>query len=233
MEAQGSKAKEYFNFPIQLVEGFLVNTEKVLDDIFNYALYAHAIKLDHNTDEAKMKAAFNDFEVESVVQNTLKGGRKLYNFFPLKSPFVGISKTIYFDFYKNEKTDFEKATLLAFLALKSIVGVKPYMRTNNSFMLSRMDGKLTSVIDYAYLSDEVRKYSTEYQTRKLRNELFDKWGLVYCQSRGFLASWSLTLDKLNEIAVFNSAKSKEKYRIKQMNEARKRAILRINQRLKP
>lgn len=230
MKEKAYKASVYFNFPIQMVEGLINSKEKFLNDIFDYAVYAHSMKLVHGTGLKKIEAALNYFGVTSRSNEiTLSNGKLLYGkFLRYKSPLVGIHKEMYFDFYKNEKTDFEIATLTAFLALKSIMGDKPYMRISNLFMLSRMDGKLKSVKNIKELSLSIRKYATEYYTKKLRNELHDNWGLVYVQSRGVYVSFTLTQFELKTATLKESVKSKDRFRSKQMKEANEEAKKQFN-----
>ena len=53
----------------------------------------------------------------------------------------------------NWKIDFEKALLLAFHALQSIVGNKTFQKADNKLLWSRMDGKVKAVHDVSELSE--------------------------------------------------------------------------------
>ncbi|KAF0132033.1 MAG: hypothetical protein FD155_557 [Bacteroidetes bacterium] len=234
MKENDYKESDYLNFPIQMVEGLIPDRhrnspKRIYDEIAYYAIYRQSRKSKEWTEIKRIKDAINFFDF-SIRDESLaySDGKRLYERYPLNSPRTGISKQLFFEFSKNDKTDFEIATLTAFLALKSIVGDKPYMRISNLFMLSRMDGKVKSVKDKKELSSAVRKYATEYYAKRLRNELFDNWGLVYVQSRGVCISFTLTLNELQTAALKETVKSKDRFRSKQMREAKEEAVKQVN-----
>lgn len=196
------KMKEkYFNFPIQLLEDFMKNdTQKALNNISSYVIYEDSLKLHQGTNLEKIISCASNYDMTlGNNQKTLDNGKELYNSLPLKSPRAGIKLSIWWDFYKNDKTEFDKICLLCFLAIKSILGrQKSYCKTTNLYLWSRMDGKVKAVNEIWELSDEVKKYANEYQTKKIKASLRNNWGLVtysrYC--RGFYVSYKLTLEAL-------------------------------------
>ena len=51
-----AKNKEkYFNFPIQLLEGFLVSDKRVLNNICDYAIYLHYLNLEYGDKQNRIK----------------------------------------------------------------------------------------------------------------------------------------------------------------------------------
>ena len=70
----------------------------------------------------------------------LLNGKELYDSIPLNSPKVGLSLKIYWDYIKNDKTEFEVVCLLGFLALKSILGQKKSVLQNDKQILVKSDG---------------------------------------------------------------------------------------------
>lgn len=191
--------EKYFNFPIQLLEGFLLDSKKVLDDILNYSVYKESLKLEYGTELQMIKYSEKFFNLKlGNYQNTLDSGKLLYNSMPTISPKAGLSVTIFFEFYKNDKSDFDKACLLAFLGLKSIIGKKSYCKTINLYLWARMDGKTKAIDNVLQLSNEVRKYANEYQTKKIKTALRNNWGLVHYAryTWGFYVSFILDLKKL-------------------------------------
>lgn len=189
--------EKYFNFPIQLLAGFMIDeNKKVLTDISDYAIYENTLKLEYGTEIQKIKDSASFYKITlGSVKSTLDNGKILYNSIPTNSPKVGLNLSIFWDFYKNEKTEFDKICLLAFLSIKSLIGIKPYYKATNLFLWSRMDGKIKS-LEYkeqvCELSKEVRKYANRYQTTKIINELVLKWHLIYYSYhlRGFYLSLS-------------------------------------------
>lgn len=221
--------ERYFNVPIQLIEGFLSDHVKVLDNMLYYALFAHSLKLELGSNIEKMKASANYFRVKlSNCNRAFTEGEILYNSINRDGPKVGINVNKFWEYHKNHKTEFEKACLLAFLALKSIVQKQSYCKIDNKFLLARMDGKARSC-DFNELSKEVLKYANEYQTRKIKKALSDTWGLVTYSyhTRGFYISFSMKIDDL----VFEAEKRRESFREKQRKDevkmAREKALSRL------
>jgi hypothetical protein len=135
---------------------------------------------------------------------------------------VGINRDAFFDFYKSYKDEFERACLLAFLALKSIVGNKAYIKLDNLYLLSRMDGKPRATSSIAELSNEVSKYANDYQMRKIKFELSQSWGLTtYSRyTRGFYVSFTLSLEEL----VFEAEKRRKSLKEKQARQRECNAV---------
>ena len=166
--------EKYFNFPIQLLENFLINTNEVLNNISQYSVYFYGHSYLSYTEGLDMFNESADFFniTFSDKDFAYKRGEMLYESMPLNSPMVGLNLSIFWDFIKNEKTEFEKITLLGFLAIKSILQKKSYCKITNKFWLSRMDGKAKAVSDTSNLSDSILKYAVHYQLRKIKNTLF-------------------------------------------------------------
>jgi len=226
--ADGTQTK-YFNFPVVLLSDFMTNSNEVLDDIFDYAIYSHAQSLHQGNEMERVKATCNFLGVTlGSFDKTLKNGKTLFNSIGAKTPKVGISKTVFFDFYQNEKTEFEKVSLLAFLAIKSIVQNKPYCKVVNKYWLARMAGNSNSC-EIMELPEWLKKYSNEYQTKKIKKELSINWGLVtYSRyNRGFYVSFQLKLEDLVYEAEKCRKSTKEKQHKILQNEAVRKALLRL------
>lgn len=190
--------EKYFNFPIQLLEGFMKNdTKTILNNISDYVIYEDSLTLFQGTNLEKMISCASKYEMTlGNNQKAFDNGKQLYNSFDINPPRAGIKLSIWWDFYNNDKTEFDKICLLCFLAIKSILGrQKSYCKTTNKYLWARMDGKVKSVNEIWELSDEIKKYANEYQTKKIKASLRNNWGLVtYSRHfRGFYASYKLTL----------------------------------------
>ncbi len=228
--------EKYFNFPIHLLNGFLIGSSICLNDIFDYAIYQHSKKYKECTQNESIEAALKWFNVTSRdLKQTIKNGKQISENTPSNSPKVGISITMYFDYYHNEKTDFEKVCLLGFLAIRSILGNgekhKPFWKLDNKFWLSRMDGRINAVSEIWELSETIRKFATEYQTVKIKTELRNNWGLTtYSRyTRGFYVSFDLNLEDL----VFEAEKRRKSTKEKQYREREKEALKTVNLKLYP
>lgn len=215
----------YLNFPITLIRGFMYTSKECLNNIMDYAIYSHAEKnyyLSQGSGQQKELADFKDsssfFGIKlGDLKSSYENGKKLY-YAECGKPKAGISKDVCFDYYQNEKTDFEKACLLAFLALKSIMGKKPYYKCTNAYLLSRMAGDVGTRL---CLPDEIKLFSTEYQLRKIITELRLNWGLVYYSryTRGFYVSFQMALKDLILQAEKNRASTKRNKLREEENEA--------------
>ncbi len=224
----------YFNFPIILLKGFLINHRDVLNNIIEYAMYVHCksylekdgfewtINVENNIKKL-MSLSESFFGVKTNDKmKTFKNGKILFQSIPDKTPMVGLNIDIFLDFYNNEKDEFEKVCLLGFLAIKSIVQNKPYCKIVNKFWLSRMEGNAKSINEISELSIPIRKYANEYQTKKIKNELIDNWGLKHYSryTRGFYVSFILSLEEL----VFEAENRRKSNKAKQRKLNEKIAI---------
>jgi len=226
---------KYLNFPIQLISKLFTNKDETMTNILYCGLYSHSLKLDLGEDD------FDNFLSSVKFYNVAMGGNNydkkqkfktgetLYNSIDTSSPKVGMNMNIFWDYYKNEKTDFDLACLAAFLAIKSILGSKPYCKMNNAYLWARMSGNSSSMKDYNELSEPILKYANEYQTVKIKNELRDSWGLnTYSRyTRGFYVSFTLELDAL----IFEAEKKRKSTKEKQYKQLEKDAVLKAMARL--
>lgn len=221
--------EKYFNVPIQLFSGFMVDSLKCLNNVFDYAIYEHSLKL-NGTQTERFKAACKWHEVTPGNESeSISNGRETVLNADKNSPKVGISKTMWFDFYQNDKSDFEKICLLGFLAMKSIIQNHPYAKIDNKFWLSRMDGNAKTIKDFRELSSVLIPYANDYQTVKIKTELRNNWGLTtYSRhTRGFYVSFDLTIEQL----VFEAEKRRKSTIDKQHKEREKEAIKAANKKL--
>jgi hypothetical protein len=221
-----SSDKKYFNFPIVLLEGFLIDDKKCLNNILDYAMYAYCEKYD--TDDVKRAARFFGVTLGNEIR-TYRNGNELFDSIPEGLPKVGISKDIFFDYYTNEKTEFQKVTLLAFLAIKSALQNKSYYKMDNNYLFGRMDGKRYPIKNDSELTKELLKFKNEYQSVKIKNELILNWGLVHYAyyTRGFYVSFKMPLEDL----IFQVEKKKKSNKLKEQKEKEKAARVAAMERL--
>ena len=100
------------------------------------------------------------------------------------------------------------------MALKSIIGKKPYIKITNDYLLARMFG-YSSVIELEKdCTAELCKYSTRYHLDKVKTKLESSFGLkLYGQkTRGFYVSFKLSLIDLVYYAELKRESRKEKER---------------------
>ncbi|MFD2185599.1 hypothetical protein [Aquimarina celericrescens] len=206
------------------------NTKKVLNDICDYAIYNHSLKLEYGDELECIQSSADYYQVKlGNIENSYTNGEEIYYSIDDNSPKVGIDLSIWWDYYKNEKDDFSKACLLGFLAIKSILQNKAYCKIDNRFWLARMDGRAKSINDVSDLSKELQPFSNHYQTRKIKKELRVHWNLkTYSHyTRGFYVSFQLELEQL----IFEAEKRRKSTLEKQHKEREKKARLLALQKL--
>lgn len=233
--------RKYFNFPIPLLKGFLNNPDdtysgisnnECLQNIISYAVCAEASKytdLKTPTDKLQQAEKYFGISLNTGYTRYYKDGRDLYYEFN-GNPMTGISREVFFDFLKNDKTQWEKIQLLAFLAIKSIIGNQVYKKTTIKFLLSRMDGRAKQVEDFGCLSMSLLNHNLckEYQFKKLINSLMDNWNLKYYSrhTRGFYVSFDMEYEDLVYIAEKRKLISNKQRKIKK-DEAYQKAMARL------
>lgn len=222
--------EKYFNFPIHLLQGFLVDPYKCLTDISDYSVYERSIGLELGSELEKMKSAAKFYNLNFTnYENSLKNGAKIYNEIGVtRAPKVGLSLSLFWEYYKNEKSEFDKVCLLAFLALRSIIQNKAYTKVDNKYLLSRMDGKARSC-ELSELSDPLLKYSSRRLLEKVKRELQFNWYLIYYSryTRGFYISFKLSLEDLIYEAEKRRVSTKEKEQKQKLNDALRNALQRL------
>ena len=221
--------KDYFNFPIVLLKEFLIDDRECLNNIFDFAIYSYLNK-EYESDFSQIKEAESFFGVNiGNKRRSFDNGKTLFESIPENLPFIGIRKSIWFDYYTNQKTEYQKVVLLAFIAIKSIVGKKTHCKTNNLLWYSRMEGNSHTVKNVNELSPELSEYFNEYQSKKIKNELILNWNLKHYAyyTRGFYVSFKMTLEDL----IFMAEKNRKSRLLKKVKENEKAAIKRAIDRL--
>jgi len=214
---------KFFNFPVQLMR-YAPDMSAFGNNVMDYCIYKHSLTLE-GAAEKKMKDAAKYFGVTlGNISRSLRDGRELYDNMPTRPAMTGIGKDLLFEFYKEDKTDVEIATLIAFLAIKSIIGKKSYSRITTEYMLCRMAG-YNSKQECKQLPDYLLKYSKRRGMDLLKYELQKSYGLkIYARyTRGFFVSFTLTLEELiREVEM-----KRKKYYEKTLKDKQSTAVTKI------
>ena len=196
-----SKRAQFYNFPICLLENFITDSEKCLEEILDFVTWKH------NKGILKEEETAGYLSVKyGCFSETLKKGKNLEKTvldFYASSPWTGLNRDVYWRFRNNSCSDFDKAVLLAFLAFKSILGNKPWYKiTNQNKIYYRMAGKTMGKGEHQKLPEEIATFCTRYKFDQIKLELKENWGLlIYANhTRGMYVS---TTDKmsLKELAL--------------------------------
>ena len=214
----------YFNFPIPLLSGAFDNIKGVTDNIMNYAVYRHSLKL-HGKELKRMDDAASFFDITlGDTERSLQSGKKLHSKHSTQAPMASVSRDVVFNFYSEYKEEFEIACFCVFSAIKSILGNKEYCKTNKDLIISRMFGLSGN-------NTELKpKYSKRYQIDKVLFELQESWGLkLYSnRQRGFYLSFTKELHELIIIAEEKKIAVKKANLVSKKNEARRLALQHIH-----
>lgn len=229
----------YFNFPVMLLQDAFNNIRKTMDNIMFYAGYVHTLKLEFGDESEMMKSAGKYFGMKyGSNYESYRNGKMLYDSLLENLPMTGINKDVCFDFYKNPKSADEIAVLLAFLAIKSIIGKKSHIKSTNDFLMARMGGyasikqllpslpkswdKYNSnekmVLMQKVLPEPLAQYATRRKLDKIKFELQANWNVNYFAyyTRGFYISIDKTFD-LNKL-VLEAEKRRKSTRQKQLKQ---------------
>lgn len=225
-----SNNKKYLNFPVGMLKNLYNNSESFFSDAFDVGIFLYSKTLSGG-ELARYKEALSYLGITQV--NPKKGietAKEILLSFPSNPPMTGIEKEMLFDYYKNHKEDYSLVCLGAFLGIKSIIGTKPYCKTNKRHIHARMFG-YPSVSDIKFnLTPLEKKYQTRWHMDKVLLELQENWHLK-CYSnhqRGMYISLDLNLKELAIISEKNKYKTKRQQLKAQKEKAKTAALRHIN-----
>jgi len=166
----------------------------------------------------------------------LKHGKALLDKTPNGQPWPMVSIDLIFEFLKTTKPTFDMAQFAAYVGIGSILGVKPYVRSNKQHILARMFGypthgqipeKMNPVV-----KDLLAKYSTRYWMDKLLIHLeLSSWGLKFYshQMRGIMiGNGKISLEGLIYAAETKKQTAKIRELKNQKREAREKVLQQLN-----
>ena len=214
-------SERFFNFPIQMMQGVLEgwkDKDEFLRDLLYYHIQSHAEKIEdlneyEETEEQRFKrsAEFWGVKMSGNIERSYERGAELLEEFEKSKVFVGISTEIFWNFYQNEKTQFEWECLVAFLALKSILGKKTFCKSNNALLYARMSGN-ESVTDLHSLT------LSRFHRDKIILKLEIEWNLKYYSryTKGFYFGIDTTLQDL----IFFAEDRRESFKAKELKKSK-------------
>jgi|13_taG_2_1085334.scaffolds.fasta_scaffold04948_4 hypothetical protein len=233
MDTKYTGETRYFNFPIAMIRQFLFDSDKCLNEILFYGVYSIAKDYDdelHGVEEACLYLNLTHPNQEIL----LKQSKRIYlEYSEIRNVIVGINTSIFWDYVSNPKDDFQKVTLLGFLAIKSILQKKSYCKITNAFFISRMAG-FNGVTESKYYSDYILPFINDYQLRKIKTELQLGWKVVHYAkyTRGFYVSFTMSVDDLAYQVEKKKLKTKKKQLSDKVESAHSKALVRLNNEVK-
>ena len=225
---------KYLTFPIEFLDKAFSDIQKVCDNIFDYAIYIHSLKFEKESNselEAMEKAAgFYDITLGDI-QRAFNNGYELYHEYGAKVAKAAVDKNIIFDFYMNKKTEFDIAVFCAYCATKSILGVKPYCKTNKMLIHARMFGFNNAAALKENKTKIQEKYFKRYYFERIIKELqFNRdMRMISNHCRGYYISYELGLQELAVISERAKKKTRDALLRQEKDEAIKKAFILVNQ----
>lgn len=161
------------------------------------------------------------FNNEETWEEAVKIGGRLYRENRGKAP-TGISRTVFWDYYHNDKSQWQIAELLGYLAIKSIVGKRPSRKVGEKLLKARMSG-LHAIKDGA-IDASIEEFLTESRMRSLKVRLCLNWGMKKSptNARGFWVSMGNKTSLVGLIIASKQATKKSK--IKRLKDQEREAL---------
>lgn len=213
--------QRYFNFPIMIMQGVLEgwkDKDEFLRDILYFHIENHAQKIEDlneyeetEVQRFKRSAEFWGVEMSGDLRSRQERGAELLAAYEESKVFVGISTEVFWNYYKTLKTDLEWECLIAFLALKSILGNKSYCKSNNALLYARMSGNESS-------KDEHCLSFTRFHRDKIIFKLETEWNLKYYSryTKGFYFGIDVMLKDL----IFHAENRRESFKAKELKNSK-------------
>jgi hypothetical protein len=215
-------SKEYYmNFPVPLLKNFVTETKKSLDNIFAYCVYVAFEQWHWKENEVK-----NAFSIATYnKEHNINIGRFLYEDNRKRNEaMTGFSVNKFWEMYNGHVTDREKITLLAFLAIKSIVGDSPCYKVTNQFLIySRMAG-FSKV--QKKLPKEIAQWCSRWNWEKIKLDLKEYYHVSFYayHCRGQWISTKLSFEDLCRFAEKKKLSARMQTQKDKEKEARKRVM---------
>lgn len=193
----------YYSFPAVLMKNFWTSEEqktRCLDNVLDYCAYdvwckrGRGGRVDNSEfhkfieSELGLTIPYDYYDNKDRFYRATQELRDKYDNDTFGVLFWCISKPMLLDFRLNAKTAEERAGLLAYLATRSIIGQRPFAKTNKFFLTSRMACNLKNQSE---LPEEIEKYRLRYHFDKLKTMLFTSFNVaIYSDKtmRGFYVS---------------------------------------------
>lgn len=223
----------FITFPVELLRGAFTDIKGICSNAIYYAVFIRCKDYGESP-----KVAFEYFGITGNYDASMKQGQELHDSLH-KPPLTSVNIDIIMDFLHNPKSDFEKAVFCAFCGFRSIIGTKPYVKTNNGMLLVRMFG-YRSTKDFEAVRQKPAYYKAHFSTpQKIRYQLTEKiikhelslfWGLKYYsnQSKGFYVSFSMDFESL----VTQAEKSRKSTLLQKQREEQKQVVERIKKQIR-
>ena len=176
------------------------------------------------------------FDISCVAQ-TYQKYYTAYNGFH-NQPLVSISQRMMFDFYKNTKTDYEKALFAMYAGIRSIIGNKDFAETTGNMIKCRMFGaknqaELELILNDKKVKSAYKQYTTDYHYKKMLKELVVRGFLMseIGYNKRTYVSCKMDMKGLEDAIVEHIKQKSLNFKVKQLEDSRLQSINSIKRRL--
>lgn len=225
--------ERYIQFPLFLIRDMFLNKQKSMSKIITFGIYNYSRTFKNCEAKIAINDALESLNITGNIDYILKEGKKIK---PHNDPQPSINTSLLFDFRDKDKTEFEIAQLLAYIAIRSILGKRQYVKTNKAHIVSRMFGYASvnhlPVNFHGAIEALFKKYSNRYHIDKVLQALELNW-YVLTYSRNLRGLYVAMNDKIElEALIFAAEGKKRKILIENLNtkkrEAREKALQQLN-----
>jgi hypothetical protein len=183
----------------------------------------------------QMQLSYNSLGISGNIEQSLKIGKEIEKQIQAGEPQPMISKSLLFDFRDKEKSEFDLIQLVAYIAIKSILGKKQYAKTNKNHIVSRMFGypSIKHLPDKQKpgLKELIEKYSCRYHIDKVLLNLELNWKIITYSNniRGMYVAMEnkISIDALALIAETKKQTAKVEALKQQKKEATQKALMQL------
>jgi len=186
----------------------------------------------------QMNQVLKSFGINGNIEDMLNKGKQIEMEIPAKEPMPMLNVKMLLNFRDKDKTEFDIAQFMAYMAINSIIGTKQFAKTNKNHIISRMFGFSSIKTIPPNLSKDVRelinKYSKRYQIDKLLRQLELAWSIsTYSyRMRCLYVGKNVSLEMMALAGESRRPKVKEERLKKDKDEARKKALRQIEHSLR-
>lgn len=245
--ANEEKRRRFYNFPAKLMYGWWESDAKFkscLQDGLRYVMFCYlndcgfTLKTADDIIITALKESFNLSSVEKENEShwLAKFRKNHNNVYAMwlssdvrsNGVFFSIDVDNFWEMYHNPKSMNDRALFVAYLSLKSMLGKKKYMLTNQLALTSRMSCRTKlSIGSLDLLPEEVAKYNTRRRRERLTNELCYLWKVAiysFYGCHGFYVSLKKNEQGEPDIEWLAQQVNKERTLSEQAKEYRKKLL---------
>jgi hypothetical protein len=187
----------------------------------------------------QIRQAFSFLGIIGNFDTCLKRGKEIERTTPKGEPYPSINIKRIFEFLEQEKTEFDLMQFACYIAIRSILGKKPYCRTNKEMILCRAFGynsvKHLPATMNPVIKELFDKYKKRHHIERILQSLKLSWNiLIYGRNVHGLyiglknLKKNITLANMISYAETKKKKNQIAELKKQENEAREKALQQLN-----